>query len=599
MGKVDIDTLTMKKYFSLTKGNQAPRNKKEKYKSLAHKARKVLSEEEATSSDSNDEEYSLADDKKEIADRRCFKCGDPNNFISDCPKHFFNDQKTFVVGCWSDSEDDSKKEEICLMALDNNKDDDFKSPSWVSATNYVNAFCDRVTGCLGDVDNFLKKRKLEQVVAIVKSCSPNMLDDLNVTLKDLSDVDHIKIPLNDIIQATNNFAYESIIDKDAFGVVYKGKLSGQILAFKRYTNLQKSDFHKEVMFRSTIKHRNIIYLEGFCDEDDEMILVLEHPTKGSLYMYLSIPCLTWPMRVYICLDIARGLEYLHDDPQKIALGDLKSASIHLDNGWKTKIGLSESFVTNEQLTSFSNFSNLGYVDPLYMETGRVTKETDIYSFGVILFEVLCGRQATTKDEETGWFLSTLACHHYENGTLTEIIDPIFRLQMDQGFLNDFSALAYRCLNMDPSLRPTAPMLGLKLMSMTMKFQSFRLRPEPSIDHMRIPLSDIGLATRKAVLFHFDVERLDAENEIWEMSMEELLKYPRRKSFVFIKSLDHRSGQRTEELLRTLSYVSHGNLLKIFGFCDEDDERILVVYEYASMQPGGSNFSIMIVIGIEG
>nr|GEW68848.1 retrovirus-related Pol polyprotein from transposon TNT 1-94 [Tanacetum cinerariifolium] len=121
MCKVDIDTLTMKQYLSLTKGNQAPRNKKEKYKSLAHKARKVLSEEEATSSDSNDEEYSMVDDKKEIADRRCFKCGDPNHFISDCPKHFFNDQKTFVVGCWGDSEDDSKKEEICLMALDDNK----------------------------------------------------------------------------------------------------------------------------------------------------------------------------------------------------------------------------------------------------------------------------------------------------------------------------------------------------------------------------------------------------------------------------------------------------------------------------------------------
>ncbi|GKB33039.1 transposase, MuDR, MULE transposase domain protein [Tanacetum coccineum] len=66
------------------------------------------------------------------------------------------------------------------------EDDDFKSPAWVSATNYSNAFCGTVTGCLGDVDNFLKKKKLEQVVAIVNSCSPNMLGGLNVTLKDLS-----------------------------------------------------------------------------------------------------------------------------------------------------------------------------------------------------------------------------------------------------------------------------------------------------------------------------------------------------------------------------------------------------------------------------
>nr|GEV59091.1 hypothetical protein [Tanacetum cinerariifolium] len=65
-------------------------------------------------------------------------------------------------------------------------DDDFKSATWVSATNYVNTFGGTVTGCLGDVDNFLKNRILEQVVRIVKSCSPNMLGDLNVTLKDLS-----------------------------------------------------------------------------------------------------------------------------------------------------------------------------------------------------------------------------------------------------------------------------------------------------------------------------------------------------------------------------------------------------------------------------
>ncbi|GJR25871.1 zf-CCHC domain-containing protein [Tanacetum coccineum] len=63
----------------------------------------------------------IKEDKKEKEDRRCFKCGDPNHFINDCPKHSYNDQKAFVVGCWSDSEDDFKKEEICLMALDNNE----------------------------------------------------------------------------------------------------------------------------------------------------------------------------------------------------------------------------------------------------------------------------------------------------------------------------------------------------------------------------------------------------------------------------------------------------------------------------------------------
>ncbi|GKC44773.1 zf-CCHC domain-containing protein, partial [Tanacetum coccineum] len=120
LSKLSLDELVsnLKVYeVVLEKDLESEKNKKEKYKSLALKARQVLSDEDASSSDSNDEEYAMAakEDKKE--DRRCFKCGDPNHFISDCPKNSFNDRKVFVVGCWSDSGDD--KEEICLMAHEN------------------------------------------------------------------------------------------------------------------------------------------------------------------------------------------------------------------------------------------------------------------------------------------------------------------------------------------------------------------------------------------------------------------------------------------------------------------------------------------------
>ncbi|GJY49228.1 zf-CCHC domain-containing protein, partial [Tanacetum coccineum] len=124
----------------LEKDSKISKNTKEKYKSLALKARKVLSEKEASSLDSEDEEYAMAvrdfkkylrrrgkfvhqphddkknfqkvkEDKKEKEYRSCFKCGDPNHFISDCPKHSFNDQNAFVIECWSDSEEDAKKDE--------------------------------------------------------------------------------------------------------------------------------------------------------------------------------------------------------------------------------------------------------------------------------------------------------------------------------------------------------------------------------------------------------------------------------------------------------------------------------------------------------
>ncbi|GJZ74218.1 zf-CCHC domain-containing protein [Tanacetum coccineum] len=161
LSKLSLDELVgnLKVYeIVLEKDLEIAKNKKEKYKSLALKARQVLSDDDTSSSDSNDEEYAMAvrdfkkffrrrgkfvrqpyadknnfrkikEDKKE--ERRCFKCGDPNHFISDCPKNFSGDQKAFVVGSWSDSGDDSKKEEICLMAHSNEvlSDDPYYSSS--------------------------------------------------------------------------------------------------------------------------------------------------------------------------------------------------------------------------------------------------------------------------------------------------------------------------------------------------------------------------------------------------------------------------------------------------------------------------------------
>ncbi|GJT88950.1 zf-CCHC domain-containing protein [Tanacetum coccineum] len=176
--------------------------RKEKYTSLALKARKVSSDEEESCSGS-DEEYAMVvrdfkkffrrrgkfvrqphDDKKSFQkikeekkgkeDRRCFKCGDPKHFISDCPKHSFNDQKAFVGGCWSESgeEDESKRDEFCLMALDNNEvlsDTPYYSSSSLDSESLQNEYNKLCKICLRII-NKKKYLKAKNELLINEAC---------------------------------------------------------------------------------------------------------------------------------------------------------------------------------------------------------------------------------------------------------------------------------------------------------------------------------------------------------------------------------------------------------------------------------------------
>ncbi|GJZ22432.1 retrotransposon ORF1, partial [Tanacetum coccineum] len=188
----------------LEKDSNISKVKKEIYKSLALKAKKVSSDEEISYSESDDEEYAMVvrdfkkffkrrgkficqphddkknfrrikKDKKEKEDRRSFKCRDLNHFISDCPKHSYNDQKAFVVGCWSDSEDDSKKDEICLIALDNNEvlsDTPYYSSSSLDSESLQNEY---------------NKKRVEQLERNKEACLKcESCDDLQSKVSSLS-----------------------------------------------------------------------------------------------------------------------------------------------------------------------------------------------------------------------------------------------------------------------------------------------------------------------------------------------------------------------------------------------------------------------------
>ncbi|KAJ0802444.1 putative protein kinase RLK-Pelle-CrRLK1L-1 family [Helianthus annuus] len=213
----------------------------------------------------------------------------------------------------------------------------------------------------------------------------------------MSDFDHLKIPMKDLDPA-------KVIGCGGFGRVYKGELSlpeGQVtVAFKqldRRLGQGNIEFWKEIMMLSEYKHENLISLMHFCIDGDEMILVYEYASRGSLDRYLSdVSTLTWIQRLRICVGAARGLRDPMWTQQRVLHRDIKSANILLDEKWIVKVsdfGLSKISPANQAYTYLvSNVVGTpGYCNPLYWELGFLSKEYDVYSFGVVLFEILCGR----------------------------------------------------------------------------------------------------------------------------------------------------------------------------------------------------------------
>ncbi|KAL4557932.1 hypothetical protein LXL04_036127 [Taraxacum kok-saghyz] len=449
----------------------------------------------------------------------------------------------------------------------------------------------------------------------------------------LQELDHLRIPLEDIKQATNNFDRRNIIGPRVYyGVVYAGvllHLNGptKIVARRidRSASHDEKHFLNEIRVLTLYKHVNVVSFMGFCDEGDEKILVEEFVTCKGLDKFLSNSKLKWLQRLQICLGAARGLNHLHNGVEGHTLihHSIRSRNIVLDENWQPKIAhLSHSILDQLHHTTDQRIiGKIAYIDPTFLQTGIVTKESDIYSFGVVLFEVLCGRLAYERKEDQIQYLCPLATHHYEDGKLNEIIDPLLRKQMDPYSLDAFSGIAYQCLEKRQSHRPTMIQIVQKLeevlriqeefekaIALQQVAQDFKRTQEDDLDcykvknleHMKIPLEQIKLATHdfhddfligrggygkvyKADLFHFDVHKYVKENRFHEVTTIEQLGFERRRSMVAIKRLDRRHGQGTAQFLQEISvlpYFKHQNLVTILGFCDEGHERILV-FEYAS------------------
>ncbi|KAJ9559426.1 hypothetical protein OSB04_014040 [Centaurea solstitialis] len=287
-------------------------------------------------------------------------------------------------------------------------------------------------------------------------------------MSSIKEFEHLRIPLESIKLATNNFGEDNYVSRGGFGKVYKGELvhsgSWVTVAVKRLDptlGQGTPEFWKEIMMLSRYRHENLVSLLGYSDEDGESILVYEYLPNKSLDMYLSSTTLSWIQRLKICIGAARGLEYLHDPgitTQRVLHRDIKSSNILLDENWNAKIsdfGLSKFGPANQEFTFLISHvaGTIGYCDPLYMDTVFLTKESDIYSFGVVLFENLCGRLCFANYDDNRRFLSKLAQRCYEEKKIDTIVHSALQEQISPNCLDRFSTIAYRCLQRERDERP--------------------------------------------------------------------------------------------------------------------------------------------------
>ncbi|CAI9117106.1 OLC1v1018443C1 [Oldenlandia corymbosa var. corymbosa] len=273
----------------------------------------------------------------------------------------------------------------------------------------------------------------------------------------------------ELATATQNFKEANMIGEGGFGCVYKGRIeSGMVVAIKQlnHEGLQgNQEFIVEVLMLSLLHHPNLVNLIGYCTDGDQRLLVYEYMPMGSLENHLfdlepGTEPLSWSRRLKIAVGAARGLQYLHCSANPpVIYRDLKSSNILLDNDFNSKLsdfGLAKlGPVGDKTHVSTRVMGTYGYCAPEYAMSGKLTLKSDIYSFGVVLLELITGRKAIDCTKKPGeqnlvvWSRPFLK----DRRKFVLMVDPLLEGRIPVRCLHHAVAIAAMCLQEQPSFRP--------------------------------------------------------------------------------------------------------------------------------------------------
>ncbi|XP_023762628.1 probable serine/threonine-protein kinase At1g01540 [Lactuca sativa] len=273
--------------------------------------------------------------------------------------------------------------------------------------------------------------------------------------------------LRELELATNGFSDENVIGEGGYGIVYSGVLmDNTTVAVKNLLNNRgqaEKEFKVEVEAIGRVRHKNLVRLLGYCAEGAQRILVYEFVNNGNLEQWLHgdvgpISPLTWEIRMRIILGTAKGLTYLHEGLEpKVVHRDIKSSNILLDRQWQPKVsdfglakllGSEKSYVTTRVMGTF------GYVAPEYASTGMLNERSDVYSFGILIMEIISGRNPvdySRPPEEVNLvdWLKTMVTNRNAEG----VLDPKLAEKPSSRALKRALLVALRCVDPTAQKRP--------------------------------------------------------------------------------------------------------------------------------------------------
>ncbi|URE20685.1 STYKc [Musa troglodytarum] len=265
----------------------------------------------------------------------------------------------------------------------------------------------------------------------------------------------------ELVIATNNFSAVNLLGEGGFSHVYKGTLSnGTEAAIKRLKDTSKQtdvEFMKEADILSLVHHRHLVSLIGCCISEGNWLLVCEYVPNKTLKFHLhdrEQPTLAWKDRFRIALDSAKGLAYLHEDCQpRVIHRDIKAANILLDHSFRAKIadfGIAKHFSDEKTHISTVVKGTHGYLSPEYVSTGKLTDKSDVFSYGVLLLELITGRRPVHLAD----WARPLLKQALEDGKYDVLVDPFLESYYNPIELERMVACAYACLYHSASLRPS-------------------------------------------------------------------------------------------------------------------------------------------------